>query len=251
MAKHSGHRVVVTGGGGDLGSAICEQFAREGALVAVWDLTTESASAVADRFDGARPYALDITDSEAVDDAVEAVVGELGGVDTLVNCAGISMVGPHTHELSNEIWDQSIAVMQTAVFYCSRAVGRRMIEQRSGSVVNISSIRGFSSNPGRLAYCAAKAAVLIMTQVMAGEWGGYGIRVNAVAPGVQGSRMFHEEVSRGVGDLDSIVAAVPANRLGDPAEVGRLCSFLASDDASYINGACVTIDGGLTTIPSG
>jgi NAD(P)-dependent dehydrogenase (short-subunit alcohol dehydrogenase family) len=251
MPKHSGRRVIVTGGGGDLGSAICEEFAREGALVAVWDLTMDSASAVAGRLDGARPYALDITDSDAVDGAVEAVVRELGGVDTLVNCAGISRVGPHTHELSNEIWDQSIAVMQTAVFYCSRAVGRRMIDQRSGTVVNISSIRGFSSNPGRLAYCAAKAAVLIMTQVMAGEWGGYGIRVNGVAPGVQGGSMFEEEVKRGVGDLDSTIGAIPANRLGDPAEVGRLCSFLASDDASYINGACVTIDGGLTTIPSG
>ena len=251
MPRHGGRRVIVTGGGGVLGSAICEEFAREGALVAVWDLQMDSASAVADRFDGARPYALDITDSDAVDAAVEAVEGELGGIDTLVNCAGISRVGPHTHELSNEIWDESIAVMQTAVFYCSRSAGRRMIEQGSGTVVNISSIRGFSSNPGRLAYCAAKAAVLIMTQVMAGEWGRYGIRVNAVAPGVQRSSMFEEEVRRGVGDMDSIVEAVPANRLGDPAEVGRLCSFLASDDASYINGACVTIDGGLTTIPSG
>jgi NAD(P)-dependent dehydrogenase (short-subunit alcohol dehydrogenase family) len=251
MAQQAGKTVIVTGGGGGLGSAICEQFARAGARVAVWDLTAASAGAVAERLDGARPYALDISDSAAVDAAVEDVVRDFGRVDTLVNCAGISRVGDHTHELSDEIWHQSVAVMQTGLFFCSRAVGRTMIEQGSGAIVNISSIRGVSPNPGRLAYCATKAAVVMMTRVMAGEWGHLGIRVNTVAPGVQGGGMWDEEVRRGVGDVEHYLKTIPARRVGDPAEVGRLCVFLASDDAAYINGACVTIDGGLTSIPSG
>jgi NAD(P)-dependent dehydrogenase (short-subunit alcohol dehydrogenase family) len=117
--------------------------------------------------------------------------------------------------------------------------------------VNISSIRGFSPNPGRLAYCAAKAAVILMTKVMAGEWAPFGVRVNAVAPGVQKTGMWDEDVARGIFDEQEFLDLIPAHRLGDPHEVGRLCSFLASDEAGYITGACVTIDGALTSIPAG
>lgn len=251
MPKHAGKTVIVTGGGGGIGSAICETFAQEGARVAVWDLTLDAAGAIAERLEGARPYALDITDSAAVDAAVAEVVRDFGSVDVLVNNAGLSLVGPHTHELSDEIWHKSVGVMQTGLFFCSRAVGRQMIEQRSGAIVNISSIRGFSPNPGRLAYCATKAAVVMMSRVMAGEWGRYGIRVNTIAPGVQATGMWLDELARGEGDGDKYLEVIPAGRFGEPAEVGRLCSFLASEDAAYITGTCVTIDGGLTSIPSG
>jgi NAD(P)-dependent dehydrogenase (short-subunit alcohol dehydrogenase family) len=241
----------VTGGGGGIGSAICEQFARDGARVAVWDLNAETAERVAASIDGARAYALDTTDSAAVDAAMDAVERDFGGVDVLVNCAGISRVGDHTHELSDEIWHQSIGVMQTGVFFCSRAAGRKMLARGRGSIVSISSIRGFSPNPGRLAYCAAKAAVIMMTRIMAAEWAPHGVRVNAVAPGVQKTGMWDEDVARGIFDEQEFIELIPAHRLGDPHEVGRLCSFLASDDAAYITGACVTVDGGLTSIPAG
>ena len=179
------------------------------------------------------------------------VHADLGRFDALVNCAGISRVGDHTQDLSDEIWNQSIGVMQSGVFFCTRAAGRVMLEQRSGSVTHISSIRGFSPNPGRLAYCAAKAAVLIMAKVTAGEWAPYGVRVNAVAPGVHRTPMWTRDVALGLFDEQEYLDLIPAHRLGDPAEVGELCSFLASDDAGYITGACVTIDGGLTSIPAG
>jgi NAD(P)-dependent dehydrogenase (short-subunit alcohol dehydrogenase family) len=244
-------RVVVTGGGGGIGGDICREFANVGARVAVWDLNAEAGQRVADALPDAMPFTVDITDSRAVDDTVRETVSELGGVDVLINNAGVSRVGDHTHELSDETWNESIAVMQTGVFFCSRAVGREMIKQRHGAIVNISSIRGFSANPGRLAYCAAKAAVIIMTQVMAGEWGPYGIRVNAVAPGVQATGMWKEEVARGLYEEQGYIDTIPARRIGDPSEVGRLCVFLASDKAAYVTGTCVTIDGGLTTIPSG
>lgn len=244
-------RVIVTGGGGGIGREICEEFADRGARVAVWELSMDLGHPVAAALPDAQAFAVDITDSASVDHAVESTVAAFGGVDVLINNAGVSRVGDHTHELSDEVWHESIAVMQTGVFFCSRAVGRKMIAQRKGAIVNISSIRGFSPNPGRLAYCAAKAAVIIMTQVMAGEWGPYGIRVNAIAPGVQATGMWKQEVARGLYEEQDYIDTIPARRIGDPREVGQLCAFLASDDAAYITGACVTIDGGLTTIPSG
>jgi NAD(P)-dependent dehydrogenase (short-subunit alcohol dehydrogenase family) len=255
MGKHDGKVAIVTGGSGGIGAAVCEVFAREGAKVAVLDLDQALADKFAEHLRGlgaeARSYRADVTSSVEVDEVFAQVQADLGGIDALVNCAGISRVGDHTQDLSDEIWNQSIGVMQSGVFFCTRAAGRVMLEQRSGSVTHISSIRGFSPNPGRLAYCAAKAAVLIMAKVTAGEWAPYGVRVNAVAPGVHRTPMWARDVALGLFDEQEYLDLIPAHRLGDPAEVGELCSFLASDDASYITGACVTIDGGLTSIPAG
>jgi NAD(P)-dependent dehydrogenase (short-subunit alcohol dehydrogenase family) len=251
MAWLEGRTAIVTGGAGGIGSAICDELAREGATVAVWDLDGARAAELAARIPRAQAYEVDITDSASVDRVVGLVLADHGSIDTLINNAGVSRVGDHTHELSDEIWEESIGVMQTGVFYCSRAAGRVMIDQGKGTVVNISSIRGYSANPGRLAYCAAKAAVIIMTEVMAGEWGPLGIRVNAIAPGVVATGMWKEEVARGLYREQDYIDTIPSRRLAEPSEIGRLCAFLSSDECSYINGACITIDGALTRIPSG
>lgn len=251
MAWLEGRIAVVTGGAGGIGSAICEELAREGATVAVWDMDGAKAAELAGTIPHAQAYEVDITDSAAVDRVTAQVLADHGRIDTLINNAGISRVGDHTHQLSDEIWEESIGVMQTGVFYCSRAVGRAMIDQGSGTVVNISSIRGYSANPGRLAYCAAKAAVIIMTEVMAGEWGPLGIRVNAIAPGVVATGMWKEEVARGLYREQDYIDVIPSRRLAEPSEIGRLCAFLSSNECAYINGACITIDGALTRIPSG
>ena len=251
MAWLEGRTAIVTGGAGGIGSAICDELAREGATVAVWDLDGARAAELAARIPRAQAYEVDITDSAAVDRVVGLVLADHGSIDTLINNAGVSRVGDHTHELSDEIWEESIDVMQTGVFYCSRAAGRVMIDQGKGTVVNISSIRGYSANPGRLAYCAAKAAVIIMTEVMAGEWGPLGIRVNAIAPGVVATGMWKEEVARGLYREEDYIETIPSRRLAEPSEIGRLCAFLSSDECAYINGACITIDGALTRIPSG
>ncbi len=251
MSWLEGRTAVVTGGAGGIGSLICEELAREGAGVAVWDMDLDRAEQLAGTIAGARAYQVDITDSASVGRVTDQTRADFGRIDSLINNAGISRVGDHTQDLSDEIWHQSIGVMQTGVFFCSRAVGRVMIEQGSGTIVNISSIRGYSANPGRLAYCASKAAVIMMTEVMAGEWGPLGIRVNTIAPGVIATGMWKHEVSLGLYREEDYIETIPSRRIGEPSEVGRLCAFLSSDECGYINGACIPIDGALTRIPSG
>jgi NAD(P)-dependent dehydrogenase (short-subunit alcohol dehydrogenase family) len=200
----------------------------------------------------ARAYTTDVSKSDQVDNAFARVVSDLGKLNVVVNNAGISHVGPHTQDVTDAEWLDSIAVMQTGVFFGIRAAGRIMIEQGTGgSIINISSIRGFSPNPGRMTYCAPKAAVIMMTQIAAGEWAQYGIRVNAIAPGVLRTPMWDADVARGAIDEQAYLDVVPAGRLGTPPEVGELAVYLASDAASYVNGSCITIDGALTSIPAG
>ena len=246
----------MTGAGAGMGQAIADQLAGAGAHVAVLEIdpvTGREAAAQLAAQHGVKTLAVqtDVADRAAVDAAFAQVKDELGRVDIAVNNAGVSHVGPFTQDVADEHWDETIAVMQTGVFYCMRAAGRLMLEQRSGSIVNISSIRGFSPNPGRLAYCAVKAAVIMMTKVAAGEWTREGVRVNAVAPGVERTPMWDADVARGALDESYYLEIVPAARLGDPADVGRLVAYLSSDHASYISGSVVTIDGGLTSIPAG
>jgi NAD(P)-dependent dehydrogenase (short-subunit alcohol dehydrogenase family) len=255
VGRVDGRVAIVTGAGTGLGRAIAEELAREGAGVAVLEIDADSAeraaSELAARGGDSRAYPTDVASREQVDAAFEAVSRDYGQLDIVVNNAGISRVGPHTQDVTDEDWNDSIAIMQTGVFYCMRAAARIMLPRRSGSVVNISSIRGFSPNPGRIAYCAAKAAVIMMTHVAAGEWAPHGVRVNAIAPGVMRTPMWDADVARGVLDEPYYLETIPARRLGDPSEVGRLAVFLASDEASYITGAVHAIDGALTSIPAG
>ncbi len=252
----SGTVAAVTGAGTGLGLGIATELAKAGADVAVIEIDGASAKRAASELEEhgvrARAYPADVSRSDQVDAAFAQVVSDLGKLNVVVNNAGISRVGPHTHEVTDADWLDSIAVMQTGVFYGIRAAGRIMIEQGTGgSIINISSIRGFSPNPGRMTYCAPKAAVIMMTQIAAGEWAQYGIRVNAIAPGVLRTPMWDADVARGAIDEQAYLEVVPAGRLGTPPEVGELAVYLASDAASYVNGSCITIDGALTSIPAG
>jgi NAD(P)-dependent dehydrogenase (short-subunit alcohol dehydrogenase family) len=247
---------MVTGAGRGMGKAIAQELARDGAAVAIVDINETTSLQVAAELSQlramARGYRADVSRKDDVESVVETATREFGPIDILVNNAGISRVGDPTHQVADDVWDASVGVMQSGIFYCSRAIARGlMAANRPGSIIHISSIRGFSPNPGRIAYCATKAAAIMMAKVMAAEWGPYGIRVNAIAPGVQRTPMWDDEVQRGLLDEATYTRVIPLRRLGDPREVGRLCVFLASEEASYITGACITIDGGLTTIPSG
>lgn len=250
-----GQVAIVTGAGRGLGRAIAEEIVHAGGHVAMAELDVEAGRQAAEELSAygveVRAYPLDVSDREQVDAAVESVVRDFGRLDILVNNAGVSHVGPHIIDTTDAAWHSSLAVMQTGVFYGMRSAARHMLPQGSGSVVNISSIRGFSPNPGRVAYCAAKAAVLMMTRVAAGEWARAGVRCNAVAPGVQRTPMWDADVARGAIDEDLYLGLVPAGRLGIPSEVGKLVVFLCSEDAAYINGSCIAIDGALTSIAAG
>ncbi len=255
MGVLDGQVAIVTGAGTGLGRGIAQQLAEAGASIGVVEIDAAAAEIAAGELAQvgvrARAYPTDVSVSAQVDAAFTAVVSDFGRLDIAVNNAGISRVGPHTQDVTDEDWHDSIAVMQSGVFYCMRAAGRIMLSQQSGSIVNISSIRGFSPNPGRMTYCAPKAAVIMMTSVAAGEWASHGIRVNAIAPGVLRTPMWDADVARGAIDEQFYVDTVPVHRLGLPSEVGKLVVFLCSDDASYITGSVHTIDGALTAIPAG
>ena len=249
-----GKVAIVTGAGRGLGLGIAHELASAGANVAVLELDGESAEQAARELAEtgvtARAYPTDVTSSEQVDAAFEAVARDFGRLDIVVNNAGISRVGPHTQDVTDEDWHDSIAVMQTGVFYCLRAAGRIMVPRGSGCVVSISSIRGFSPNIGRMTYCAPKAAVIMMTKVAAGEWAPHGVRVNVVCPGVLRTPMWDADVARGAIDEEFYLGVVPAHRLGEPWEVGKLVVYVCSDEAAYMTGAVLTIDGALTSIPA-
>ena len=255
MGVLDGKVAIVTGAGTGLGRGIAQQLAEAGASIAVLEIDPDSARVAAEELGQtgveAKAYPTDVAQSAQVDAAFAGVVDDFGRLDIVVNNAGISRVGPHTQDVTDEDWHDSIAVMQTGVFYCMRAAGRILVPQKSGSVINISSIRGFSPNPGRMTYSTPKAAVIMMTKVAAGEWAPHGVRINAIAPGVLRTPMWDADVARGAIDEQFYVDTVPMHRLGLPWEVGKLVVYLCSDDAAYITGSVHTIDGALTAIPAG
>lgn len=242
---------VVTGGARGIGASICSVFAREGARVIVLDFDQDAANETAEELIGqgcvAFPREADVRDERSIRDAAETVLADFGRIDVLVNNAGNSLLGP-TFSYPLSAWDDSIAVMQTGVFLCSREFGRAM-RAKGGSIINISSINGLTGFPGRLAYSAAKAAVNSMTQVLAVEWGRYGIRVNAIAPGINHTRMLDDAVEAGLIDPDAYKQHIPLRRFGRPTEMGEMAEavlFLASDRASYVTGQIIAVDGGWT-----
>jgi 3-oxoacyl-[acyl-carrier protein] reductase len=244
---------VVTGAGSGLGQAIAMDLARAGAQLVLMDISADSANATAAaiRADGGKAVAMnvDVGDPDAVREAFDSLATP--SLDALVNCAGISRIGDDVSDVSDEDWSDSVAVLQSAVFYCMREASKIMMRQHSGSIINIASIRGFSPMPGRMVYSPAKAAVIMMTQTAAGELARHGIRVNAVAPGFMKTRMHDEQVAAGVFDEGHYLKVIPMGRFGLPDEVAKAVRFLCSDDASYITGSCLVVDGGLTSVAIG
>jgi NAD(P)-dependent dehydrogenase (short-subunit alcohol dehydrogenase family) len=249
MSDLDGKVCVITGAGRGIGAATAAAFAAEGARLAILDRDGEAAEATAEtlRASGsdARGYAVDVTDEQAVIDAAKAARADFGGVDVVVNNAGIGKLG-ESMTLSLEDWNESMEIMSTGVFLCCREFGKALRERGGGAIVNLSSMNALAGFPMRLAYSAAKAAVVSITQTLAVEWAGYGIRVNAVAPGVTKTEMVQYAIDQGQLAIDPYIGHTPMRRFGEPEEIAQTILFLASKRSSFITGQVIVPDGGWT-----
>ena len=243
---------LVTGAAGGIGRAIALALAANGARVAVNDLMSGERTCEEIRERGGKASFLqaDVSDSHAVDNLVAAVERNLGSIDVLVNNAGVN-VGKErcpTHEFLDEDWQRIIGVDLDGVFYCSRAVSAGMVKRRKGVIINIGSVLGVVPARLQCAYTAAKAAVLNFTRAHALEVGPFGVRVNAVAPGstlTEGTRaLFYNPASKKA--AESLLSHVPLGRPGEGEDVAAAVLYLASDDAKYVTGHVLVVDGGWT-----
>lgn len=241
--------VFITGAGSGIGLAMAQAFATTGARLALLDINAQgleqSRIALLSSFPGlnVQTYAAPVNDEQAVQEAVAAAQAAFGGIDILLNNAGISMNQP-TLELSGADWRKAIDINVNGVFYCAQAVARGMVKQGHGVILNTSSMYGVVAAPERAAYCTSKAAVAMLTKVMAIEWGKQGVRVNAIAPGYVKTALVDDLVAAGRMNLEALARRTPLGRLGEAHEVATLAVFLASEHASFINGQVIVADGG-------
>jgi NAD(P)-dependent dehydrogenase (short-subunit alcohol dehydrogenase family) len=192
---------------------------------------------------GALGVPCDVLDAASVDAMVGQVVDTLGGIDVIVNCAGVVAPEPSA-ELSDRAWTDLTDVHVLGTLRCVRAAFPALRRSQSAAVVNLSSMNAGLGVSGRLSYCAAKGAVEAMTRVLAVEWAPYGIRVNAVAPGYVETAMLRGMLERGEHDEARLLARVPLGRLAHPDEIATVIAFLASHGASYLTGQTIVVDGG-------
>ena len=239
--------VLITGAGSGIGRAASLAFAAEGAAIAVADLRLESAQATAGAVEelGRTAVALqvDVTQPDSVQTMVGQAVAGLGSLDVLINSAGVREIVPFL-ELPVEEWMKVIGTNLTGTFLCSQAVARHLIAQnKSGKIINLSSVAGLMGVPNRAAYVASKHGVVGLTKEMGMELADKHIQVNAIAPGVVETAM-----TAGYFDKPDIVASLkkahPAGRWSQPEEIAKLMLFLASEDADFMTGATIPIDGG-------
>lgn len=244
----SGRVAVVTGGGRGLGEVFCHTYAQAGASVLVADVIEDNARKVADELADlgykAAAIAVDVTSTESVDAMVAHAVETFGGVDVLMNNAGV-VINEKGEEMTDEQWDHVVRVDLDGVFKCCRAVAPTMIAQKRGAIVNIASMSGSISNhpQPQCAYNAAKAGVIMLTKSLAGEWAPHNVRVNSISPGYMNTDMTRGGIENP--ELYPVwIESTPMRRCGKPDELAGLALYLSSDASSYMTGTDVIIDGG-------
>ena len=243
----AGRIAIVTGAGRGIGRGIALGYAREGAKVALVSRNAEELQALAAEIRASGGEALvapaDVRDSAAVNAVVEQVVAQWGGVDALVNAAGIPMAVPTT-ELSDEKWQMTLDININGTFFFCRAVAPHMIAKGHGTIINIGSLHSFLGIPMRAAYAASKGGVLQLTRSLATEWAPHGVRVNCISPGWIRTPLQDEMVRQGRLDRTPIVARTPIRRIGEVSDIVGPAIFWASDESAFIVGEQLIVDGG-------
>lgn len=239
----SGKTAVVTGAGSGIGAAIAEALASKGVRLALLDLNLANAEAKAAELGNARAFGCNVADPASVEGAVAAVIAEFGRIDILVNSAGIVDLAP-AETISLKSWQRTLDVNLTGSFLMAQAVGRQMIAQGGGKIVNLASQAGTVAIEDHVAYCASKFAVIGMTKTLALEWGKYGINVNSISPTVVLTDLGKKAWEGPKGE--AMIGQIPMGRFAEPCEIAAAAIFLASDAANMINGADLMIDGGFT-----
>lgn len=241
-----GKAALVTGASRGIGRTIAIELAKQGANVAVNYAGSEAkAEAVVEELKalGVEAFKIqaDVSNEASVKEMVKSVVSEFGSLDVLVNNAGVTRDNL-LMRMKEEEFDDVININLKGVFLCTKAVTRQMMKQRAGRIINVASIVGVSGNPGQANYVAAKAGVIGLTKTTAKELASRNILVNAVAPGFISTDMTDELTEE---QKEAMLAMIPLARLGDPEDVAKVVRFLATDDANYITGQTIHIDGGM------
>jgi 3-oxoacyl-[acyl-carrier protein] reductase len=237
---------VITGGADGLGRAASLKFATEGAQVIIWDMNEEKANLTLAEIDasGGKAFFAKVNTASytEVDHATQDTINRFGRIDILINNAGITR-DASIKKMTPEMWQQVIDVNLTGVFNCAKCISAGMVEKGYGRIINTSSVVALYGNFGQSNYVATKAGVIGLTKTLARELGRKGVTVNAVAPGFIATDMV-KKMPENV--LKSMEEKVPLGRLGTPEEIAAVYLFLSSDEASYINGATISVDGGIT-----